>query len=51
MKHTFRAKWTVLICLIWHMLKVLSGIAKSMIEISLADEGFGKVREGIVIST
>ena len=50
MKHTLRAKQTVSICLIWHLLKVLSDIAKHMIVMSLVDEGLGKVVEGMVIS-
>ena len=50
MKHTLRAKRMVSICFIWRLLKVLSDIANSMIATSLPDEGFGKVREIMVIS-
>ena len=50
MKQTLRAKWMVSICLSWCLLKDLSEIAKSMIVMSLSDEGLGKVREGMVIS-
>ena len=50
MKYTLRDKRTVPICLVWRLLKVLNEIAKSMIATSLADEGFGKAREEMVIS-
>ena len=51
MKYTSKSKRIVLICLICLALKDFIEITRSMIVISLADEGLGTVKEEMVISS